>query len=96
VASAAVLAAMTMTCGIRDDELHCEEAAAHLRDCCPSFDVHSIDCYYAQTGCGTIYPVITISESRCITSESCSALVQSGVCTRAQGVAQGHSTAVCP
>jgi hypothetical protein len=98
VACAAALAALTMTCGVREDELRCEEAVARLKECCDGFDVHRIDCYYAATGCGTYYPAITISESRCITSESCATIVATGVCSRGQNAEPNpnHSVTVCP
>ena len=97
VVCAAALAAMTMTCGVREDELRCEEAAARLKECCSGFDPQRIDCYWVETGCGTVYPDITISESRCISSTSCATLVSTGVCTRAQDIQHSHTgSGVCP
>lgn len=66
--------------GIREDEFACEEAAAHLDDCCPQVDTQSIDCDY-WSGCGSTNPtLLTISESQCITDLDCDTLVESGIC----------------
>jgi hypothetical protein len=70
--------------GLREDELLCEEAAAHLNHCCPGFDVSSLSCSY-NSGCGsTTFPALSVSASQCINGESCEALVASDVCPRAQ------------
>jgi hypothetical protein len=70
--------------GLREDELLCEEAAAHLQSCCPGFDVTSLSCSYTS-GCGsTTYPALSIAASQCINGESCAALVSGNVCQRAQ------------
>ncbi|HEY3450198.1 MAG TPA: hypothetical protein VGK67_27840 [Myxococcales bacterium] len=88
-------ALLALTCGIREDELRCEEAVAHLADCCPGFDPTQIDCYYS-TGCGTIYPVIDIQESRCVSGMKCEDLVAAGVCSRAQAARFDDGRRVCP
>ena len=79
--AAAAFALLAVTCGIREDELRCEEAVAKLVECCSGFVATEIGCYY--TGCGTS-PAITIEESRCISSQTCAVIVSSGVCARAQ------------
>jgi hypothetical protein len=81
----AVLVGAGICCaGIREDELLCEEAAAHLNDCCPGFDVSSLSCSY-NSGCGsTTFPALSIRASQCINGESCATLVSSDVCQRAQ------------
>jgi len=78
--------------GIHQDEIDCEEAVSYLQQCCPGFDANAVGCQSSQTttndGCNTttttIYPALTPSEESCIRSESCEALVASGVCDRAQ------------
>jgi hypothetical protein len=85
----ALLAAAFVCCvGIREDELLCEEAAAHLSHCCPGFDVTALGCSY-NSGCGTTtYPTLSVSASQCINGESCAELVAGNVCARAQ---QAHA-----
>lgn len=98
----AVLAIGIMTCGIREDELRCEESVAHLVECCPGFDAKDIDCYYTEScESGNYYPAITIAESRCILNMDCPAIVSGGICERAQKsrrpMEEGDtSEAVCP
>jgi hypothetical protein len=91
-----LLALGALTCGIREDELRCEEAVAHLVDCCPGFDAKQVDCYYASTGCGTIYPVFDIQESRCIAATKCPQIVEDHICSRAQGAQPTDTARVCP
>ncbi|MGC4122974.1 MAG: hypothetical protein QM765_52075 [Myxococcales bacterium] len=88
-------ALLSLTCGIREDELRCEEAVAHLSRCCPGFVPSQIDCYYA-TGCGTVYPALDIEESRCVSAMSCEAIVAAGVCSRAQTARPDDGRRVCP
>jgi len=81
----AATVALMFACGdMRQDELDCEEAVSHLRDCCPGFDTNLVDCtYFAPQGCGTTtYPDIPIGQSQCISGETCGSLVASGVCKR--------------
>jgi hypothetical protein len=84
-----LLAGAVVCCaGIREDEVLCEEAAAHLSSCCPGFDATSLACTY-NSGCGTTtYPALSIKASQCINGESCARLVGSDVCSRAQ---QAHA-----
>jgi hypothetical protein len=78
------LAAVLCCAGIREDEVLCEEAAAHLSSCCPGFDVSSLGCTY-NSGCGTTtYPARSVKASQCINGETCPQLVSSDVCSRAQ------------
>ena len=48
-------------------------------------DTRRIECIY-ETGCSPQIPAISIQQSQCIRGESCSTLVASGVCERAQSV----------
>jgi len=76
----------------RSDVMACEEAVARLDACCPDFDATKIDCgfhYNRSSGCGVSSsssknPAFNVSESTCIKTSSCNALVGSGVCGRAQ------------
>ena len=84
----------------RDDVLWCEEAVARLQRCCPNFDVRRIACQYYYSfdeGCGTsstrkIEPAYTKSESACVRERSCDALVNEGICTRAQEQGNARSS----
>jgi len=101
-------AAIVCCAGMREDEVLCEEAAAHLVHCCPGFDLSSLRCSYTS-GCGsTTYPALSVPASQCINGESCDELVATGVCPRAQqaqavteneastGTGDEELTEVCP
>jgi hypothetical protein len=68
----------------REDTLTCEEALAHLLDCCPNFDPNAVACryYYASDqGCSSSEvtretPAFNLQESRCIRNKSCADLQQ--------------------
>jgi hypothetical protein len=77
--------------GLREDELECEQAANQLAGCCPGFEVRKLSCSYTD-GCGTSYPALTIDESECIVSESCSTLQKTEVCARAAAAVPIMST----
>lgn len=76
----------------RADVIECEDALAHLEECCPGFDATPVLCnfYYDKTsGCGSTEtsseePALTQAESSCIRDRSCEALVENKVCERAQ------------
>jgi hypothetical protein len=81
--------ALFFACGdaLNQEELDCEEAVAHLEECCPGFDSSQIVCVHEQQGCilgSTTHPAIERDQTTCIRHESCNALVSSGVCDRAQ------------
>jgi hypothetical protein len=74
----------------RSDVIDCEEATAHIQECCPS--VQSLpDCHFAELECGTILGTwsdlgnedhpISPSQSAAINAQSCSDLVAIGTCT---------------
>jgi hypothetical protein len=86
---------------LRADVLACEDAVAHLRDCCPA--ASQLRCrylyeYHDNTSCdgsGESYsiqvrPDLSETESICITSKSCSELAAIGVCDRASRVVSGR------
>lgn len=77
----------------RQDVIWCEEAVAHLEECCgATFDAHQIACrhfYSKDTGCGSTDinrtdPAYTIDESQCIRSRSCESIRATNMCARAQ------------
>ncbi len=77
----------------RQDVIECEQASAHLRDCCP--DAQSMpDCHYldktttVDCGCGDSYSTtstdrpIAIEDSKSIQNSSCDDLRDQGACER--------------
>jgi hypothetical protein len=78
-----------LACGtpLTQQELDCEEAVSVLQSCCPGFDGSPLVCTYSPSqGCegSSTYPAISEDDSACIRRETCSQLVRTGVCTRAQ------------
>ena len=72
--------------GLREDEIDCEQAVAHLQECCPGFArTETLQCEY-NDGCGTIDPALSIDQSLCILGESCAQIVSSGLCDRARNL----------
>jgi len=65
--------------GFREDEVHCEEAKAHLLECCDPFTGH-LACKFDSRACGTTYPDLEVSESEEIEDASCDELRGSGLC----------------
>jgi len=71
--------------GLREDEFECEQAASHLKSCCPSsFDPTHVGCAYDEGGCGSpaTYPSLGIDDSKCIEEKSCDEILASGLCDR--------------
>lgn len=62
---------------IDESELECEQAVAHVEQCCPGFP-HSLP-HCVRTAC-TATPDLTISQSRCLQALDCDPLVAAGVC----------------
>lgn len=76
----------------RQDVIWCEEAVAHLEDCCgATFDARQVECrhyYERNTGCGQtsitrIDPAYTTTETQCIRDQSCEAIRDNQICARA-------------
>jgi hypothetical protein len=89
----AVLLTVVLACGIRQDEFSCEDAVAHLQQCCPDFPGTNIQCVYNDNdGCGATYPDLDVDLSTCIRNEDCPTLRSSGVCTRAAAIDGGAAT----
>lgn len=76
--------------GLREDELDCEEAVAHLASCCPNYDPTQIACKYSST-CGITLPALSVEESRCILDLSCDHVVQAGLCESTEGLSSPHT-----
>lgn len=82
--------------GLREDDLQCEQAASHLEECCPGFDVTKLSCAFSS-GCGdTRYTAFSIAESECIQDTDCKTLIANGVCARAQGRTEVFADAAPP
>lgn len=79
--------AITLACGVRQDEFDCENAYSHLQQCCSSATLPTISCRYEAGGCdvGPTYPDLDIAVSDCIRSQSCDVLRATGMC---EGVSQ--------
>lgn len=99
--------ALVIACGgekdddqFREDTLTCEEALAHLQDCCPGFDAAAVACryyYVSQQGCAAPsedreQPAFDLAESRCIRNTSCADVradaAGGSVCARSQKAVQ--------
>jgi hypothetical protein len=86
---------------LREDVISCEDALARLEACCPDFDITRVYCtYYSyrSNGCARtssareVRPALSLPESECVRATSCAALVESGVCARAQVAPTYEST----
>jgi hypothetical protein len=63
-----------------EDELQCEEAAAHLQNCCA--EGPSLFCRFEEgEGCDYVSPDLSPAESRCIRRLSCAEIRDRGLCT---------------
>jgi hypothetical protein len=74
-----VAMALPATQCLRQDEVECEEAVAHMADCCEDFDRSAVVCRYSDY-CGVSYPDLRPSESQCILDRSCDSLREDGIC----------------
>ena len=64
-----------------EDELQCEEAAAHLQSCCAQGP--SLFCRFEKEGgCDYAQPDLSPAESRCIRALSCAEIRDRMLCTR--------------
>jgi hypothetical protein len=98
---AALVVALVMACDnghdeddtqFRKDVIWCEEAVAHLEECCGNlFDAHQVECrhfYSKDEGCGSqqitrIDPAYTLEESECVREQSCDWITSNKICERA-------------
>src|SRR5262249_2143923 len=76
--------------GLRQDELDCEEAVAHLQECCPNFAGATLACEYSD-GCGVTEPALSIDESHCILARDCADVVASGLCEKTRDLESPHT-----
>jgi len=93
-----VVVLVSLCCGgLNKEELACEEAVAHLEECCPGFQSSRVRCIDEDRGCVSQRPDITVEMSRCIRSEECGALVTYGICARAKSYREpGYAGLSCP
>lgn len=77
----------------REDVLLCEEAVAHLEDCCPELGaVYPEACQYRDDGCNDGRNVaLDLKASRCLRQKSCADLVESRDCDRARDLLSATS-----
>ena len=68
------------TGAIDERTLECEQAIAHLGDCCSSLRVPNA----CGDGCSQV--TLRLEESHCIQDRSCAELVAAGVCRRVEDV----------
>jgi hypothetical protein len=67
--------------GFREDEVQCEEALAHLLECCDEF-TSNLECYFSDPGCDPpTYPDLDVAESRHVQSLSCSQIRATDYCS---------------
>lgn len=77
------LALLLLGFGLDRGELGCEQATAHLAECCPGFPVERVGCIQ-EGGCereaeGTL---LTLAESECLTAFSCEEIRAGQRCER--------------
>ena len=78
------------------DLLHCEEAAAHVQECCGTLGM--LHCQYVpwSEGCGSeqegVDPSFSRVEAGCILEASCAKLVSQGICEAIQNDARVDPT----
>jgi hypothetical protein len=67
---------------LREDELQCEEAVAHLMECCDDFNASEVRCIYERGDCGseTVHPDLSVEQSRTIRRLSCAEVRARGLC----------------
>jgi hypothetical protein len=77
-----LLTPLALGMGISEQQFLCENAAAHLEECCPSFSATPALCQ--NVGCnGGEELWLAADESRCIQGRACDDLVAGDVCERA-------------
>jgi hypothetical protein len=76
-----VVFGIMLACGsVGAEELVCEDAVAHLADCCPGFDPVRFNCQSDAACGGEGAPALTVTAGDCVRSRNCSELNSSGVC----------------
>ncbi len=83
-ALAAVAIFLAFTCGgLNEDDLKCEDAAAHLDDCCPAIRYSFVCVQTAPKSCETgepVGPFATAAEIACVRGRSCADLRDQHFC----------------
>lgn len=83
----------------REDVIGCEEALAHLDECCPERVSARVKCIYyfhRNEGClgpdsvERLEPELEVGESRCIRDTSCIRLRDIGLCNYGRPVGNGN------
>ena len=83
VATMAVAVVWLGAGGIREDEFQCEQAVAHLHDCCPDLDPGAVSCSFSSSCGATLFTTFSVEESQCIQDASCEAILRGHLCERA-------------
>ena len=70
--------------GLREDEVHCEEALAHVEACCGDGYASNLTCAYVDHGdCNPpTYPDLSADESRVLENDRCDAIIGAGYCDK--------------
>ena len=97
-----LLLASSVRCGegLREDELECERAAIHVRECCPKVSERAFACELVEGCDSSSYPDLTSEDARCLRTTSCADLA--GLCaelmvtTKSGGGAAGSTTFSTP
>jgi hypothetical protein len=79
----ALLAVALAFCGLTEDAVLCEEAAARLSQCCPGFSPNQLRCEMPTFPVGCAEVDVQTDESRCIMGRTCEDLRGDGTCDRA-------------
>ena len=100
---------LVSSCGMREDELRCEQAVAHLVDCCPpttalggqvtpGFNHGAVRCEnFASDGkTAARQPDISIEASRCLTGLDCATVLKNDLCNRVQQATNTAQPVTCP
>lgn len=76
--------------GLREDELECEQAVAHLADCCPDLDPAEISCTYVEGCDSSELTTFSVSESQCIEDLGCDDIRARDLCARVRSLPRPH------
>lgn len=88
----------------REDVISCEEAVAHLEECCPELRASTVECKYfyrRDDGCigpettTRVVPDIDLRESRCIRDLACDGVSSRGLCNIGRTSLDGGARPFC-
>lgn len=94
-----VMVTGAVNCDFSDTDLLCEEAVAHLTDCCDNLADKEFVCYLPNFSCdyGEIRRSINEAESKCILDRTCNEIKVGQVCVRVeQRLMDMSNYQVCP